>query len=299
MAGRLVSVPSDLALGVAGLAVTPTSTVFRDGVKKKLRAEALASCYNAILMQTIVDTQTYPYFYHDYFLLKNDVPSPVISRLPEIPGGPDLNFGLLHQSGHYTVAVLKEGMPLTTARSSSVYERSMATEGPPCHQSALGFIPVPTACLEDGYRQDRFVSISTGELRFVHIFRKDDLFCDYGIKSQQCEDYVKTWSWRDGQRVEECEMKFADFWEGTSYSSSRLPKFVPSYPTVDPCNHNLVNFYLPTGQRFDGHVICVDLPSMEIKYCGKKKEQRRISSSRSPGRGKETALKTKHRRLEA
>uniref|UniRef100_A0A453IHC4 DUF1618 domain-containing protein n=2 Tax=Aegilops tauschii subsp. strangulata TaxID=200361 RepID=A0A453IHC4_AEGTS len=140
------------------------------------------------------------------------------------------------------------------------------------HQSALGFIPVPTACLEDGYRQDRFVSISTGELRFVHIFRKDDLFCDYGIKSQQCEDYVKTWSWRDGQRVEECEMKFADFWEGTSYSSSRLPKFVPSYPTVDPCNHNLVNFYLPTGQRFDGHVICVDLPSMEIKYCGKVRE---------------------------
>ena len=108
------------------------------------------------------------------------------------------------------------------------------------HQSALGFIPVPTACLEDGYRQDRFVSISTGELRFVHIFRKDDLFCDYGIKSQQCEDYVKTWSWRDGRWIEEYEMKFADFWEGTSYSSSRLPKFVPAYSTVDPCNHNLV-----------------------------------------------------------
>lgn len=102
------------------VAVTPTSTVFCDGVKKRLHVEALTSCYNAILMQTIVDTRTYPYFYHDYFLLKNDVPSPVISRLPEIPGGPDLNFGLLHQSGRYTVAVLKEGMPLTTARSSSI-----------------------------------------------------------------------------------------------------------------------------------------------------------------------------------
>lgn len=153
------------------------------------------------------------------------------------------------------------------------------------------------------------VSISLGKTTF---------FCDYGMKSQQCEDYVETSSWRDGHRVEDHEMKFADFWEGASYSSSRLPKFVPAYPTVDPCNHNLVNFFLPTGQRFDGHVICVDLPSMEIKYCGKvregllhglrleifefsgaKEDQQQQESLEMAVSAKETALATKHRRLEA
>ena len=69
------------------------------------------------------------FFYHDYLLLKNDVPPLVIWDA----WVPELNFSLLHQSGHYIVAVLKEGMPSTTATApsmSSRYKTTGATEGP-------------------------------------------------------------------------------------------------------------------------------------------------------------------------
>ena len=97
--------------------------------------------------------------------------------------------------------------------------------------------------IECYFREDRCVSICNGELRCVRIFRKNHLFFDYGMKPQQCEDSVKIWSWRDGNLIEEYEMKFAEFWEDTTYSSKRLPRLVSAYPTIDPRCPNLVNFF--------------------------------------------------------
>jgi len=107
---------------------SPASTLSYGEVKKRISVEAVASCYNAILMHTSVDSGTYPCFSHKYFLLKNDVPTPKIYRLPEMPGPHEINIGLLHQeSGHYIVAVLKETM---ISSMLSGYEKSKLTEGP-------------------------------------------------------------------------------------------------------------------------------------------------------------------------
>jgi hypothetical protein len=310
---------------------SPTSPLSFDDSKKRIAVEALASCYDAILLHSSVETGTSPSFRHDYFLLKNDVPTPTIYRLPEIPGPHGFNIGILHHKcGHYIVAALKESMTSSIATGSSVlsgYKTSKLTEGP-CvcifstltekwicrpvslpgdltswnweidivlandnsfwwvdlrcgilsydvdqQQSTLQFVPLPSACFQVGEiesctREDCSVSISNGELKYVHIFRKNHLTYDYGIKSQQCEDSVKIWSWRDGNWVEDYEMKFAEFWEGTAWSSRVLPKFVPAYPTMDPWCPYLVNFFLPSGHCFDGYVIGVDLLSMEMQYCG-------------------------------
>lgn len=306
---------------------SPTSTLPYDMVKKSITVEAVASCYNAILMHTSVPSGTFPRFRHKYFLLHNDVPTPKISRLPEMPGPHEINIGLLHhESGHYTVAVLKETM---ASSMLSGYKKSKLTEGPcvcsfststgkwTCRHvtlpgdltswdwdidvvlandnsfwwvdlrcgilsydidqqhSALEFIPLPSECyqgreIDYHMRENRCVSICNGELKCVHIFRKNGVFFNYVREKQQCEDSVKIWSWRDGNWVKDYEMKFAQLWEGRTYSSVCAPEFVPTYPTIDLHCPSLVNFFLPTGHLFDGCVIGVDLLSMEIKYCGEK-----------------------------
>ena len=60
---------------------SPDST-FSDDDVKEISVEAVASCYNALLMHTSVYSGTYPCFRHKYFLLENDVPTPNISHLP-------------------------------------------------------------------------------------------------------------------------------------------------------------------------------------------------------------------------
>uniref|UniRef100_A0A0D9X2M6 DUF1618 domain-containing protein n=1 Tax=Leersia perrieri TaxID=77586 RepID=A0A0D9X2M6_9ORYZ len=80
--------------------------------KTTISIGAMSSCYNAILLHTYVTDPKFEIF-HEYFLLKNDLPSPVISRLPEMPEWSG-TAGLMYRDGVYYVAELCENMSLTT-----------------------------------------------------------------------------------------------------------------------------------------------------------------------------------------
>jgi hypothetical protein len=279
----------------------PISVVYFDGVRRRISVEAVASCRDVIVMHTGTDSGTLPRFRHDYYLLTDDC----MLRLPPMPGPHEINLGILQWRPHeYTVAVLKEGgsslakdpteAPYVCIYSTSTNEWSSRTVSVPAcwswdidmvladgttfwwvdlhcgivsydmdqkhdQSSAVpGFIPLPPPLQPDRdereyhLRQDRCVGVSAGELRCVHV----------------SEDSVNAWSWRGGEWMQDYQMRLPDLWEKTGYSESGLPKVAPEYPSVDPWQPNLVNFFLPIGKRYDGYIVGLDLVSMEIMYRG-------------------------------